>query len=208
MIKLIVIVLTILLLIGCSSKEEKNLMKEYTKKKSYFKKLQKTEKIMLMQDNVTKAVLTAQYIPSISNQLRDDSNETFIIGLYLENEDVGDLQNTFGLRKKGKKREVLKAIYDKNASHEVQYDEFNMTIPAKYRLTLNGEKALSIQRLSDADKRLKDLALKSEWTIYSLVRFKHSKGNFMRLKFESSLYGVGETTFSKVAKYVYTKKSL
>lgn len=206
MIKWGFIVLSILLLVGCSSKEEKTLMKEYKKKKSYFKKLQKTEKIMLTHNNITKAVLTAQYISSNSNTFKDDSNETFIIGLYLEDEEIESLRNTFGLRKKGKKKEVLKAIYDKNASHEVQYDEFNMTIPGEYRLTLNGEKALSIQRLSDSDKRLKNLALKSEWTIYSLVRFKHSKNNLMKLKFESSLYGVGKAKFSKVAKYVDAKR--
>jgi len=206
-IKLGVLVLSILLLVGCSSKEEKTLMKEYKKKKSYFKKFQKTEKIMLTQNNITKAVLTAQYIPSKSSKFNDENNETFIIGLYVEDDEVNDMQRTFGLRKKGKKKEVLKDIYDKNASHAIEYDEFNMTIPGKYRLTLNGEKAIYIKRLYNNDKRLKDLALKSEWTIYSLVRFKHSKNNFMKLKFESSLYGVGESSFSKVAKYIYTKKA-
>lgn len=200
-------VISVLLLWGCSTKEEKSLMQEYYHKKNYFKKLQKTEKVMLKQNNITKAVLTAQYIPTNSSKLSDKSDETFIIGLYLEDETVDSLRDTFGIRKKGKKKEVLKDIYDSNASHVPQYDEFNMTLPSKYRLTLDGEKAIDIRMLESEDIYLQDIALKSEWTNYALVRFKHSKKNFMTLKFESSMYGVGEATFSKVAKYVYTQKA-
>lgn len=207
MIKWGLIVLSVLLFVGCSSKEEKMLMKEYKKKKSYFKILQKTEKIMLTQGNLTKAVLTAQYIKNKNAHFRDENNETFIIGLYLEDEEIYDIKDTFGLRKKEKKKEVLKAIYDKNASHTVQYDESNLSIPGEYRLTLNGEKAIYIHRLDNNDTQLNGLALKSDWTVYSLVKFRHSKNNIMKLKFESSLYGIGKATFSKVAKYVNSQKA-
>ena len=72
------------LLAACTSKEEKVLMHTYEKERSYHKKLQKTEKIQLYEGQFTKAILTATYLNEQSADKNDKHDESFIIGVYIE----------------------------------------------------------------------------------------------------------------------------
>ena len=76
----------IALLVGCSSKKEEQLLKQYNKNAYYHAALQKTEKLQLYKNNITKAVLTATYMQKKHYNKYDRSSEKFIIGLDVENE--------------------------------------------------------------------------------------------------------------------------
>lgn len=203
MLKFTLVMLGIILIYGCASKEKKALMKEYASKKSYYKKLQKTEKILLTENNVTKAVLTANYLYEPTLKRRTSKlDERFIIGLYMEDEEVASLSDIWGVLKDSdaKKTEENKT--------KVLTKEKNETIEDAYELTLNGKKPLSIEKIALDDSRLKGLSFVTEWNTYALVTFKHIKGNHLNLHFKSKKYGKGNATFSKVAKYVFTRESI
>ena len=86
MVRLSVVFIAIVLLLGCTSKSEKNLMEAYNQKLSYHKQLQKTEKIQLNQDNETKVLLTATYLYTPNFETNDTRDEVFIVGLHLDDE--------------------------------------------------------------------------------------------------------------------------
>lgn len=83
----------VVLLAGCSSKEEKSFQSLYEKNKSYHLNLQKTEKIELKDGESTKVLLTATYLyVPLENKLKkveekDTRDEVFIVGLYLDGEE-------------------------------------------------------------------------------------------------------------------------
>jgi len=80
-------VAAMILLLGCSSKEEKSFTDIYEKNKSYHLQLQKTEKTQLYDGNVTKAMLTATYLFTESADLNDTRDEKFIVGINIEDEE-------------------------------------------------------------------------------------------------------------------------
>ncbi|MDQ7046777.1 MAG: hypothetical protein Q9M39_03855 [Sulfurovum sp.] len=87
MLRLYIACVGIVLFLGCTSKEETALMKSYTKNINYHKQLQKTEKIQLYENNITKVMLTATYLYTAVADKNDTRHEVFIIGLHLEDED-------------------------------------------------------------------------------------------------------------------------
>ena len=103
--------IAIALLLGCTSKQEADLMQAYNKKVNYHKQLQKTEKTQLYQDNVTKAMLTATYLYTPNFENSDTRDEVFIVGLYLEDKASGKINgegNTLTLN--GKKAKEIKSL--------------------------------------------------------------------------------------------------
>jgi len=91
MYKVLTTVIILTLLLGCTSKEEKALMQAYEKNKSYHKQLQKTEKTQLYDELVTKALLTATYLYEPSYQKEDKRDETFIVGIHIEESEIQTL---------------------------------------------------------------------------------------------------------------------
>ena len=103
--------IAIALLLGCTSKQETDLMQGYMEKVNYHKQLQKTEKTQLYQDNVTKAMLTATYLYTPNFENNDTRDEVFIVGLYMEDKTSGQLNsegNTLTLN--GKTAKEIKAL--------------------------------------------------------------------------------------------------
>jgi len=86
MFRLLVGVMGIILFLGCTSKEETALMKSYTEKINYHKKLQRTEKIQLYENNVTKVMLTATYLYTPTEEKNDKRDEVFIVGVHIDEE--------------------------------------------------------------------------------------------------------------------------
>lgn len=76
----------IVLLLGCTSKEERSLMESYKNKINYHKQLQKTEKTQLYENNVTKVMMTATYLYTPTLDKNDTRDEAFIVGIHLEDE--------------------------------------------------------------------------------------------------------------------------
>lgn len=94
MIKLSISLISLVLLLGCTSKQDKDLIQAYNAKKNYHKQLQKTEKIQLYNDNnVTKAMLTATYLYVRNFEKNDSRDEVFIVGLSLEDQAFGSLNS-------------------------------------------------------------------------------------------------------------------
>ena len=93
---------TIALIVGCSSKDEDKFLNVYEKNKDYHYELQKTEKAQLYDsENITKAVLTAKYLYTPSEDQNDTRDEKFIVGIYIEDEEVsfGSSEYTLTLNK-------------------------------------------------------------------------------------------------------------
>ena len=79
----------LLLLVGCTTKEEKALLAQYKAQKSYHKQLQKTEKVQLKtSEGITKVLLSATYLYTAPSKkgLRED--EVFIVGMYAEESEI------------------------------------------------------------------------------------------------------------------------
>lgn len=108
MFKLTVAVTGIVLLLGCTSKEERSLMDSYTKNINYHKQLQKTEKTQLYENNVTKVMMTATYLYTPTEDKNDTRDETFIVGIHLENEASEELN--YGLLLNGTKAKEVEEL--------------------------------------------------------------------------------------------------
>jgi hypothetical protein len=177
MYKLFLGLMVVALFVGCSSKEEKALLKSYTQKIDYHKHLQQTEKAELFDGDSSMAILTATYIYSPSFEKNDTREEVFIVGVQFENP------------------EDSKMIFNKNKS----------THTNEYTLTLRGKKANKVVHLSENDKRLDGLSFITDWGEYYEVTYPHT-GKRFTLVFKNAKYGTSTLNFAKVAKFVYTKK--
>lgn len=209
-------------------------MQSYKQNVDYHKQLQKTEKIQLFENNVTKAVLTATYLYTPTFEKKDTRDEEFIFGIHFEDEDIDSMVDMMGIRDaediqkmKEKKQQESQHVrdsllddlttfiglgVDKNERVRVEVknngdntSEKNSTT-VNYGLTLNKKKAIKIKALSKNDKRLKDIAYVTDWGSYYLVTFEHTNAKRFSLVFKSEKYGNGTFSFAKVAKYIYTKK--
>ena len=81
---------SVLLLLGCSSKEDKAFFGKYEKGIEYHTQLQKTETTNLKDGDFTKALLTATYLYEDKPELlaKDDNrSEDFIVGIYVDDDD-------------------------------------------------------------------------------------------------------------------------
>ena len=124
--------IAIALLLGCSSKQEKDLMQAYNEKVDYHKLLQKTEKTQLYQNNATKAMLTATYLYTPNYENNDTRDEVFIVGLYLADKTYGKVNaegNTLTLN--GKAPKEIKAL---NLNDERLKDLSFITLWSSYYL--------------------------------------------------------------------------
>ncbi|HEY9189770.1 MAG TPA: hypothetical protein VIM88_02795 [Sulfurovum sp.] len=86
MVRSITALIAIVLLLGCTSKEESALLHAYDEKTGYHKKLQKTEKLQLYQDGMTKGLLTATYLYTQNFDKNDRRDEVFIVGMHASEE--------------------------------------------------------------------------------------------------------------------------
>ncbi len=115
--KIGLLIFMILLISGCSSKNEKTFIKLFKASKTASRNLQKTEKIQLIdpQEGTTRVLLTSTYVSEkqISKKMKKD--ETFIIGLYVEDNETEEVSlETFSLRLNRKVPKSIKAL--KNTS--------------------------------------------------------------------------------------------
>jgi len=178
MYKIFLGLMAVVLFVGCSSKEEKALLKSYEENIKYHKYLQQTEKTELYENNVSVAILTATYMYTPNFEKNDTRDEVFIVGVQFENNDNAMIN------------------FDKNVTSSNQNE---------YILTLNKKQAISVVPLNADDKRLHRLSFIADWGDYYEVKFPHAGSRFS-LVFENAFYGKGKLKFSKKAKFVYTKK--
>jgi hypothetical protein len=77
----------IFFLSACTTKDETKLREHFEQRKHYHKQLMKTEKVQLYEGNLTKVLLTATYLNE-SGTPKDKQEERFIIGLYVDDEQL------------------------------------------------------------------------------------------------------------------------
>lgn len=87
--------IVMLLIVGCTSKEEQALKDFYLENKTYNKKLQKTEKIQLYSpDNgETKVLVTATYLNKKTEKEIKKEDEVFVLGIYIEGSEIDDIND-------------------------------------------------------------------------------------------------------------------
>ena len=111
MVRSSILFITIALLLGCSSKQEKDLMQAHSEKANYHKHLQKTEKTQLYKENVTKVMLTATYLYTPNFEKNDTRDEVFIVGLYLDDKVSGKINGEGNiLTLNGKRAKEIKLL--------------------------------------------------------------------------------------------------
>jgi hypothetical protein len=93
LVKLLISFIAMVLLFGCSSKGEKELMEAYSQDVSYHKQLQKTEKLQLYQDQETKVMLTATYLYIRNFDKNDTRDEEFIIAVHENEKAFGNINS-------------------------------------------------------------------------------------------------------------------
>ncbi|MBA1421325.1 MAG: hypothetical protein FAF03_10925 [Epsilonproteobacteria bacterium] len=176
MLRLFLGLCAIVLLVGCSSKEEKALLKSYSEKTTYNKFLQQTEKAELFEGETSKIMVTATYLFTPNFEKKDHRPEKFIVGVAFDDSDAS-------------------RIAFKNESSA-----------RNYTLTLNDKSATKVEKLALNDKRLKDISFVTEWGEYYEVTFPHINSKRFSLVLKHPKYGTKKLPFAKVAKFVYTKK--
>ena len=179
MLKLFLGFMAVLLMQGCASKKQEALEKVYTEKIDYHKHLQQTEKALLYEGKTSMAILTATYLFSPTSDKNDTRPEVFIVAVQFDDAESQDLDFK------------AKTVAESNS---------------EFILTLEGQKAAKVKVLAKGDKRLKDISFVTPWGIYYEVTFAHTAKKQFKLYFESKSYGKSTLSFSKVAKFVFTKQ--
>ncbi|GEM_PF-1771313 len=82
----LLIPLTVTLLVGCSSKEERQLMQHYHAQQHYHKQLQKSEKLQLYNNQVTAVVMSATYLNGQVIDRDQHPLERFVVAIYSDEE--------------------------------------------------------------------------------------------------------------------------
>jgi len=178
MYKILLGLMVLSLFVGCTSKEEKALLKSYHAKTQYHKHLQRTEKQDIFKENTLLATITATYMNIANFAKKDTRDEVFIVGVHFEDTDTA------------------KIFFDKNST---------LLAENEYTLTLNHKNAISVTHLDNKDKKLSSISFITDWGDYYEVKFPHA-GKRFKLVFENGANQKVDLDFSKVAKFVYTKK--
>ena len=215
--KIVISGMIALVLLACSSKESQSLAKAYEQKQNYYKYLQKTEKLQLQENNITKVLVTATYMnqPNIDND--DTSDEVFLIGLYKEESDIKpfiddglsirlkDVKTKKERRKDGD--EARQARQEKIA--QLRMNDQNVSLIRVYDREIKKEKKKKaylnptvVQVVNKDNALLKGISFVSDWNQFYLVHFKHIAGNRLQLQVKSEDMNLtGTLNFAKVAKY-------
>lgn len=196
MIKLGLVFISIILLMGCTSKDNQAFMAKYEKKQNYYKFLQKTEKVQFIEGNVTQLLVTATYMNTPTIEIDDKAEEIFLIGLHTENNNIAflesdrltielkDVKNKKELRaEKEKKRAKRKARRMKLARLKLKDKNATLSVEDNKSKTSNKYlKPIKIKMVLKDDPILKGISFVSDWSQFYLVTYKHIAGNRLILK--------------------------
>ena len=206
MFRLLFLATMVLVFTGCSSKQEQDLLNSYTNKMEYHKNLQQTESKEIKIEDKRVAMITATYMFRSTEEKNDTRDEVFYIAVDFEEENASIDFN--------KQKSAL--LSESNATEEnatiVENDVAGRKQTSNsYSLTINGKKAIKVERMPDGDERLKRLSFLTGWSKYYKVTFKNIKSTMFTLSFknETVIADANSTAllkFSKVGKFVYTKE--
>jgi len=180
--KNVLLLVSTLLIFGCSQKEKECVVQEksdfaqlFTKDEIYHTSLVNTQKAQLMASFETKALLTATYLNPVfekrackkrfKNQMVDA--EYFFVGVYISDSEKHEF-NTKG-----------------------------------YSLTLNGLKPIEIKELDKNDPLRYEMPMVDNWSTYYKVKFKKTTKNDFSLIFENDRFGKDVLNYSKGEKSLF-----
>ena len=183
MVKKILLLISLILVSGCSVKKDKcglredsNFAQLFTKDEIYDKSLTNTHKAQLMASFETKALLTATYLNPVfaqrnckkrfKNQMKD--GEYFFVGIFITNTDKESKFNEKG-----------------------------------YRLTLNGKLPTDIKLLEKDDPLRYEMPMMNNWSTYYKVKFPAMKIKELTLIFENGRFGKDILKYSKEEKVLF-----
>ncbi len=168
MYKKILLLSTLLIVIGCGTKEGANISQLFNKDEIYHISLLNTQKAQLIASFETKALLTATYLNPVftkencKNFSLDMSNgEYFFVGVF---------------------------ISDSKTNH------FN---DKGYSLKLNGMKPIEIKELKKDDPLKYEMPMVDNWSTYYKVKYPTVHTKKLNLVFESDRFGKDILTFFK-----------
>jgi len=168
MYKKILLLFLLLLIEGCSSRDNSNLAQLFTKDDIYHISLKNTQKAQLMASFETKALLTATYLNPVYGSKKCKNfyvdvadGEYFFIGVYIRD------SKTHRFDSKG------------------------------YSLKLEGLEPVDIKKLDKDDPLRYEMPMVNNWSTYYKVKFPKINKKDLILTFESDRFGKDELKFSK-----------
>ena len=167
--------LTLLILLdGCSVKENSSLEQLFKKDDIYHISLVHTEKAQLIASLETKALLTATYLNPVFNAdncknfcIDISGGEYFFVGIFIT---------------------------------DSEKNEFNSR---GYLLTLNGKKPIKVTKLKKNDPLRYEMPMLNNWSTYYKVKFPTVEGNRLELTFENDRFGKDILTYSRDEKPLF-----
>jgi len=171
MYKKILLVAWLLIITGCSIKDNSNISQLFKKDDIYHISLINTQKAQLIASLETKALLTATYLNPVyahanckNYKMSIDNGEYFFIGVYINNSKTHNFNN------KG------------------------------YALTLDGVKPIDIKKLDKDDPLRYEMPMVDNWSTYYKVKFPRSNMKKFHLIFESDRFGKDTLEFEQAEK--------
>ncbi|MCK4441032.1 MAG: hypothetical protein KAU90_03440 [Sulfurovaceae bacterium] len=171
MYKKILLLSTLLIALGCSTKEKDNISQLFTKDEIYHISLLNTQKAQLIASLETKALLTATYLnPVFTNKncknfcVDVSGGEYFFIGVYI------------------------------NGSKTNRFDDKG------YSLKLNGIEPIDVKKLDKDDPLMYEMPMVDNWSTYYKVKYPTVDTKKLKLVFESDRFGKDILTFRKPKK--------
>ena len=171
-------------------------MKKYQGSKSYYKYLQKTEKVQFKENDETKLLVTATYMNKQTISINDKTDEVFVVGIYHEDHEIKSLNSkefNLTLREVKTKKELKDELYkerkiDKEKQLALQSSENNTSnsslIKKKKKKAVYLE-PISVQLLEKDSPLLEGISFVSVWSKFYLVHFQHIAGNRLSLQIRS-----------------------
>ncbi len=173
--KIVIVTLLVLFLTSCENK----MLNQLHNKQDFYANLQQTQKIILSDNNETKAMLSITYLHSKeylkykSSKKQKEKGERFIVGIFFE---------------------------DTNSS-------LSMDLNNSYSIRLGRKYPKDIKELSINDDILKNIPMVNNWSKYYLVTFAHKSKKRFNFVLSHKDYGIKRIKFYKVAKYLFNAKS-
>jgi hypothetical protein len=161
----------------------------------YEKAISNMQKVSLMRDMETKALLHAIYLNNVDPQTYS-GDEYFFVAVHIM-EDAYD----------PKKRGLMNSDYRLKMLETIKVESDDITKAAEYKAdapvkteekeVLGYTDPIEVKELDEDDKVRLTMPIRSQWNYYYLVRYSEVNASTLRLSFESDQYGKAGLRFQK-----------
>lgn len=153
------------------------------------------QKVSLMRDMETKALLHAVYLNNVDPELYS-GDEYFYVAVHII-EDAYDPKK-HGLKNLDYRLKMLEMLKPEASDEITKSPEYNATaVPEETAPVLTYVDPIEVTELDEDDKLRRTMPIRSQWNHYYLVRFKEVNASTLRLSFENDRYGKAALSFRK-----------